>query len=261
MDSIKEISSHQNVLIKELLELKKKSSKRKLSNLCVVEGQIEIEIALNSDLDLRSLLIRKSQYDKNHFSKIQNDKKIYCSDSIIEKLSLREHTNNFIAVFYTKTREIESLNLSDNPLVLILEYIEKPGNIGAILRTCDAVGVDAVLFTELKTDIYNPHIIRNSLGCVFSQNIVSCSNTKALKFCKTNNLDIHVTYLESGQSVFRQNFNRPTALVFGNEHTGVSEFWLQENTIKIPMNGKIDSMNISNSVAILAYEVFRQRLV
>lgn len=260
MDTLKEVSSLNNPLIKQINELKKKSSKRKQLNLCIVEGQKEIEIALSSGLELKNLLIRKISYDSNNFIEINNNKKIICSDSIIKKLSLRESTNDYVAVFKTKNYELCDIKISDNPLVLILENIEKPGNIGAVLRTCDAVGVDLILFTEMMTDIYNPHIIRNSLGCVFTQSIIYCSNEEALKYCIDNAIELNVTYLGSPESAYNQDFKKSTALVFGNEHTGVSEFWQDKKTIKIPMNGEIDSMNISSSVAVIAFEVFRQRL-
>ena len=145
--------------------------------------------------------------------------------------------------------------------MIVVECVEKPGNLGAILRTCDGAGVDGVIICDGKTDIYNPNVIRSSMGTVFSVTVVAGANEAAYKFLKSKEIAI-CTARPQAQTVYTDgNFRRPVAIVVGSEEKGLSEFWAKnsETDLKIPMHGRADSLNVSTSTAILLYEAIRQR--
>lgn len=259
---MKEISSVQNPLVKDIVELKAKAAKRRALNLCVIEGRKEIEIAIASGVEVLKLIVENNLSEELSSVFKSVPEQYIVSTQIMDKIALRDVRQSFVAVARTKPLALSDIKLSANPFILILENIEKPGNLGSLLRTADAANVDAVLCTQMTTDIYNANVIRNSLGCVFAKQVVLCSNEDALRFCRQKNITIHSTYLHKENFYYQQNFVQPTAIVFGTESTGISTFW-QENSdalIKIPMMGQIDSMNVSNSASILLYEVVRQRL-
>ena len=248
-------------MVKSILELKFKAAKRKEQGLCIIEGQKELEIAVASGLVIEKLLLKKSLELTNPFLKDIALEVFECSSEVMEKIAIRDVKSSIIAVARANYLSLSEVKLSENPFVLILENIEKPGNLGSLFRAADAANVDVILCTDMKTDIYNHNVVRNSLGCVFSKQIVSCTNQEALDFCKKNEIEIFTTYLHTDKLYYQEDFNLPTALVFGTESTGVSDFWIwnTEHKIKIPMMGKIDSMNVANSASILLYEVVRQR--
>ena len=248
-------------MVKSILELKFKAAKRKEQGLCIIEGQKELEIAVASGLVIEKLLLKKSLELTNPFLKDIALEVFECSSEVMEKIAIRDVKSSIIAVARANYLSLSEVKLSENPFVLILENIEKPGNLGSLFRAADAANVDVILCTDMKTDIYNHNVVRNSLGCVFSKQIVSCTNQEALDFCKKNEIEIFTTYLHTDKYYYQEDFNLPTALVFGTESTGVSDFWIwnTEHKIKIPMMGKIDSMNVANSASILLYEVVRQR--
>jgi RNA methyltransferase, TrmH family len=258
---LKEITSSQNPLVKEIIELKSKASKRREKKLCVIEGQKEIEIALESGIVIEKLLVDKSIISIPDLFQNKIQEIIYCSADVMDKIAIRDLKSKFVAIAQTKYLTLSEVNLSEKPFVLILENIEKPGNLGSLFRTSDAANVDLIICTDMQTDLYNPNVIRNSLGCVFSNQIVFCSNIEALDFCQKNKIKTQATFLHTEDYYYQQDFTQPTAIIFGTESTGITEFWQTKanHKIKIPMLGKIDSMNVSNSASILLYEVVRQR--
>ena len=156
---------------------------------------------------------------------------------------------------------LSDLKLSKNPLILVGEAIEKPGNVGAILRTADAANIDAVIIANPKSDLYNPNIIRSSVGCLFTRQIAVGSTEEVITYLKANKINIFSATLQDSTEYHTQNYNTPSALVVGTEATGLSEKWRTESTknIIIPMQGEIDSMNVSVAAAILLFEAKRQR--
>lgn len=259
---MKEITSSQNPLVKDIIELKSKASKRREKKRCIIEGLKEIEIALESGIVIEKLLVEKSIQSIPELFQNQIQDIIYCSTEVMEKIAIRDLKSKFVAIAQTKYLQLSDIKLSENPFVLILENIEKPGNLGSLFRTSDAANVDVIICTDMQTDLYNPNVIRNSLGCVFSKQIVYCTNQEALDYCIQNKIETQATFLHTDFYYYQQNFKKPTAIIFGTESTGISDFW-QNNAdykIKIPMLGKIDSMNVSNSASILLYEVVRQRI-
>jgi TrmH family RNA methyltransferase len=176
-------------------------------------------------------------------------------------MAYRDSTEGVLAIAKAKNHSIDGLKLPKNPLVVVAESIEKPGNIGAILRTCDAAKVDAFFIANPTSDLYNPNVIRSSVGCVFTNQIVLGNNEEIIAFLKSKNIQIFSATLQNSNAYHLENYTQGTALIVGTEATGLTEIWRKEShqNINIPMLGKIDSMNVSVAAAILIYEAKRQR--
>ncbi|WP_350287482.1 RNA methyltransferase [uncultured Croceitalea sp.] len=262
MNTQKTISSFQNPLIKKVLQLKEKSRERKKTGQFIIEGQRELELALKGGYSLDTILYCPEIYNGNYEFSDLSSTVIVLTRPVYEKLAHRIGTEGILAVAKTKEHSLQSLRLaSDKPLVLVAEAPEKPGNIGALLRTADAANLDAVLIANPKSDIYNPNIIRSSVGCVFTCQIATDSSEAIIDFLKKNRIKICCAALTASKNYTASDFTEKTAIVMGTEATGLSEVWLEnsdENLI-IPMQGEIDSMNVSVSAAILIFEAKRQR--
>jgi TrmH family RNA methyltransferase len=181
--------------------------------------------------------------------------------SVFEKITYRSAVPNVLTVFEIPHRPLEQISLPQIPLILVLEAIEKPGNLGAILRTADAAGVSAVLVCDPATDLYNPNTIRASLGALFTLPVCTVSSETAAEWLKTLKIPIYATHLEASRSLYSCDLSGPVALLMGSEAKGISPFWIEraDERIIIPMQGSVDSMNVSASTAILLFEVVRQR--
>ena len=191
-----------------------------------------------------------------------NLKIIKISIEVYEKLARRDSTEGILAVFQSKNHSLDSITLQrKHPLILVAEAPEKPGNIGALLRTADAANLDAVIIANAKTDLYNPNIIRSSIGCVFTNQIAISSTETIIAFLKDNNIGIYCASLKASSSYEEIDYKKACAIVVGTEATGLTNEWLESSTqnIIIPMQGQIDSMNVSVSAGILIFEAKRQR--
>lgn len=261
---MKEITSPQNTYIKQLVQLKDKSRERKKTGTFLIEGEREISLALKGGYELETVLFYSELFSKeqldnltvNEFDAIEISKDVY------QKLAYRDTTEGIIAVAKTKENDLTDLKLDkENPLVLVAEAPEKPGNIGAILRTADAANVDAVIIANPKSDLYNPNIIRSSVGCVFTNTIATGTTTEIIAFLKANNFNMYCAALQASVNYNTQDYTKPTAIIVGTEATGLSNEWLENATqnIIIPMQGEIDSMNVSVAAGILIFEAKRQR--
>ena len=186
---------------------------------------------------------------------------IEISRDVYEKLAYRDSTEGLLAVAKTKSMKLANLKLSENPLILVAEAPEKPGNIGALLRTADAAGLDAVLIANPKSDLYNPNIVRSSVGCLFTNQIATGTTSEIIEFLKQREISIYCATLQDSQPYHMQDFTTPTALVVGTEATGLTQDWRDAacQNIIIPMQGAIDSMNVSVAAAVLIFEAKRQR--
>jgi TrmH family RNA methyltransferase len=260
---MKQITSVQNPFIKSLAQLQEKAKIRKQTGTFLMEGQREIELALKGGYEIETILICN---ELCHFSEFQKIRKsefqvIEISKEVYQKLAYRDTTEGILAVAKTKSLALSELKLSKNPLILVGEAIEKPGNVGAILRTADAANVDAVIIANPKSDLYNPNIIRSSVGCLFTRQIAVGTTEEVIAYLKANNITIYSATLQDSTEYHTQDYTTPTALVVGTEATGLSEKWRTESTknIIIPMQGEIDSMNVSVAAAILLFEAKRQR--
>lgn len=262
----KHISSLQNPLIKHLFQLKEKSRERKKSGLFLIEGQREITLAIKGGYAINKVLYCTDLIGDTDLSLLirKNTQGIEISKEIYQKLAYRETTEGILAVAQSRTLQLTDLEFkTPNPLILIAEAPEKPGNIGALLRTADAANVDAFIIANPKTDLYNPNIIRSSVGCAFTNQIATGSTSEIISFLKSKQIHIFCAALQASKPYHTQNFTAPTALVVGTEATGLSNAWLDHATqnIIIPMQGEIDSMNVSVAAGILVFEAVRQRQV
>lgn len=268
----KQISSIQNPYIKQLIQLKDKSRERKKSGLFLIEGEREIMLALKGGYELETILfnpeIISPEQLNNLTTKRLNDlttkqlNTIEITSEVYQKLAYRGTTEGVLAIAKSKAHDLNELTFNTkNPLLLIAEAPEKPGNIGALLRTADAARVDAVIIANPKTDLYNPNIIRSSVGCVFTNTIVMGSTSEIIDFLKSKNIPIYCAALQASVNYDTQDFTKSTAIVVGTEATGLSDDWLKNATqnIIIPMQGDIDSMNVSVAAGILIFEAKRQR--
>ena len=180
---------------------------------------------------------------------------------IYSKIAYRESTEGIIAEFKTKDLRLQDLKLSPSPLLIVLESVEKPGNLGAVLRSADAAGADAVLICDPLTDLYNPNLIRASLGARFSVQCSACTSSEAIKWLKAKGIRILTAQLQDSSWYYNTDMTKGTAIVIGTESCGLSDSWRNsaDAHIKIPMLGTVDSLNASVSAAILLFEAVRQR--
>lgn len=252
------IESLHNEKVKNLTRLITNNRFRKKSGFFVVEGQKENERALTFGYQSEEFFICESIYEGD----FPKGKITLVSGKVYEKLAYRGSSEGIIGVYHTKNTGLDQFKPKEDAAIIILESVEKPGNLGAILRSCEAFGIDAIIVTDPKTDFYNPNVIRSSVGCLFGMNFFQSDNVKLLEFLESNHFKIFTTLMdESAEDLFKKNFKERTALLFGTEHSGLSDFWVGkgENTL-IPMTGSIDSLNLSNAVAISCYEILRQKL-
>ncbi|RLZ11643.1 TrmH family RNA methyltransferase [Faecalibacter macacae] len=255
-----QIESLQNQKIKNLLKLQEKSRERKNQGLFIVEGTQENELAINGGYEAVEVYICEDIYEAN--IKFGNPRRFEITRAIFEKIAYRKSTGGVIGVYKTKSSNLEDLNLPENPLVVVLEAVEKPGNLGAVLRTGDGAKVDAVIVCDETVDFFNPNVIRSSVGTLFTNNIASASKEAVLEFFTERNVQIVSTFLRDETiSLYEANFTSGSAIILGTEATGLSDFWADNSDvlIKIPMLGFVDSLNVSNAAAICVYEAVRQR--
>ena len=252
------IESLQNEKIKNLNRLITDNRFRKKSGVFVVEGQQENERALQFGFENIEFYICENIFGINH----PEGKIHFVSSQVYEKLAYRGSSEGIIGIYKTKEFNLNEFSPKENASIIVVESVEKPGNLGAILRSCEAFGIDALIVTDTKVDFYNPNVLRSSVGCFFGMNVFSASNEETLAFLQKNNFKIYTTFMdESAEDLYKKNFTEKSALFFGTEHSGLSDFWLNKGeNILIPMAGTIDSLNLSNAVAIACYEILRQKL-
>jgi TrmH family RNA methyltransferase len=255
---IETITSLQNSKIKNVVLLSEKSKERNRQMLFPVEGKREISMAVSGGYEIDSLFIcmgfdKETDFRAKHMYEVNR--------KVFEKIAYRENSDGILALMKMKSSSLHNIHLSTNPLIIIIESVEKPGNLGAILRTADAANVDALIVCDPKSDLFNPNVIRSSLGCVFTVETVVCASENAFEWLKKNNITVYAAELESSQWYYDEDYTKSSAIVMGTESTGLSDFWLDraDKRIKIPMKGKIDSLNVSVSTAIITFEAIRQR--
>ncbi len=258
------ITSFQNPKVKNILLLQEKSRERKKQGLFVVEGEREILLALEGGYTIQSLFVctQLKPLSKQLEQKLPRESKLYdLAKPVFDKLAYRENSDGLIAVVEAKTNVLEDITLSENPFIIILEAVEKPGNLGAILRTADAAQVDAVVVCDPLCDVYNPNAIRSSVGCLFTTQIAVSDSENVLAWLKQNGIIAYAAELQASQWYYQTDMSKACAIVMGTEADGLTDFWLKnaDARIKIPMRGKIDSLNVSVSTAVLTFEAIRQR--
>jgi TrmH family RNA methyltransferase len=260
------ITSAQNAKIKNLKKLEK-HSERVEQKVFLIEGLREMVLAYRAGYTLTSLFICQEILKPNKdypLDEVLRHSSVaihYISKSVYDSLAYRETTEGVVATASPKKLLLGDLALKVNPLILVIEAVEKPGNLGAMLRTCDAAGVDAVIICDPKTDVYNPNVIRSSIGTIFTNPIAVCETQEAIDFLKSKGIKTFAAELEAERLYHQQDFKQASAIVVGTEATGLSNEWIRaaDEKIKIPMLGKIDSLNVSVSAAVLLFEALRQR--
>lgn len=260
----KTITSPQNAFIKELILLKEKSRERRKKKQFLLEGKRELSLAIKGGYTIETLLFFPDLFSESEAKAMRhyNVEIIEISKEVFQKLAHRSTTEGVIAIGKVKSHTLEDLKLSSkNPLILVAEAPEKPGNVGALLRTADAANVDAVIIANPKSDVYNPNIIRSSVGCVFTKEIVIAESSEVIAYLKRLNFNIYSAILQKSKPYYTQDYTLPTAIVVGTEATGLTQEWREAATqnINIPMQGVIDSMNVSVAAGILIFEAKRQR--
>ena len=252
--------------------LQEKAKARKQSGTFLIEGLREIELAIQGGYELETILFlpelisekQITKFTNNHTSVSELAKQIHTIEinkDVYQKLAYRDTTEGILAVAKTKSTQLTDLKLSDNPLILIAEAPEKPGNIGALLRTADAANLDAVIIANPKSDLYNPNIVRSSVGGLFTNQIATGTTTEIIDFLQSKKINFYCATLQNATPYHKQDYTTPTALVVGTEATGLTQEWRDHATqnIIIPMQGAIDSMNVSVAAAVLIFEAKRQR--
>ncbi|MBS1977985.1 MAG: RNA methyltransferase [Bacteroidetes bacterium] len=256
------ITSPHNPKVKSLLSLEKPRERRRQQQF-VIEGKKEITLALKAGYRIGNLFYCVDILPEKDLLSLGIDDKflVPVTQEVFDKIAIRENSGGVVAVAEMKPHRLEDIHLSTNPLVLILEGVEKPGNLGAILRTSDAAAVDAVIICDPQTDFYNPNVVRSSLGCLFTCQIASATNEETIRWVRRHQLRIYCTYLKASKRYTETDFTLPSAIVMGTEATGLSDDWVKASdaNIIIPMLGTIDSLNVSNAAAIVTFEACRQR--
>jgi TrmH family RNA methyltransferase len=268
---IESITSAQNPKVKELLALQEKSKERRKKGLFVVEGRRELLHCIEAEFEPHTLFICRDILSDKDFDKILGAiEENFCgstypiveiSQQLYDKVAYRGGTEGIIAEMHCKELSLEGLKMKENPLVVILESVEKPGNLGAVLRSADASGVDAVIVCDPLTDMYNPNLIRSSIGAIFTVPVATASSEDTIAWLKSKGIKIYTAQLQDSEWYYDTDMKGGTAIVMGTEATGLTNVWRDaaDAHIKIPMLGRLDSLNVSVSAAILMFEAVRQR--
>ena len=260
------IKSPKNIRIKESINLRKSKNRRQQKKF-LVEGTREIKQALDNDFHLLEIFISNDTLSKEAVKllshpKIAASERIRVSQEAFSRLAMRVDVDGLVAVFTAKDHMLSTVTLSQHPLVLIIDGVEKPGNLGAILRTAAACSVDLVVVVSNNKDLFHPHIIRNSLGTVFSLPIVFCSQKDCLSYLKKKKIIIHLSALTKNSIDYLQgHWQGPCAIILGSEAKGADSFWFKNShqMTAIPMSGQVDSLNVSVACGVFLYEIKRQR--
>jgi len=266
-----DITSLQNPRVKHIVKLRDDKKQRLQDDVMLVEGYDEIQLALSAGhkpqtlLSAPELATRQLSGLAAESRWVEPVETLIVSRAVFEKMSYRNNPDGWLAIFPILHRTFESLDsdslLSVMPLIIIAEAIEKPGNLGAILRTADAVHVDAILLCDPRVDLWNPNVVRASRGAVFSVPVVECDNASALKWLKSRKMRVLATTPSANEIYSDVDLSQPVAIAVGTEDKGLTDFWMQnaDVRVKIPMLGKVNSLNVSVSTALILYEAVRQR--
>lgn len=259
------ISSVQNPKVKKLVALQQKSSERRREGLFVVEGCRELQHCLEAGFEVDSVFwcpsVMKDRESELPATLFETAACIEVSEAVYEKIAYRGSTEGIVVTVRSRLLGLDDLKLRENPLIVVLERVEKPGNLGAVLRSADAAGADAVVICDPLTDLYNPNLIRSSIGAIFSVPCVACGSEACIDFLKQKGIRILTAQLQDSHLYYDTDMRQGTAIVMGTESTGLTDLWRRaaDAHIRIPMLGKLDSLNVSVSAAILLFEAVRQR--
>ena len=266
MKDVVTITSGQNPRVKEVVTLQQKSAERKRTGLFVVEGARELMHCMEAGLKVKEVYVCPEIAGEETVDEVWRltgeTGRLEVTPEVYEKMAYRGSTEGVIAVVKARNVGLLDLQLSAEPLLVVVERVEKPGNLGAILRSADAAGADAVVVCDALTDLYNPNLIRSAIGAVFTVPCVVCSSEECIAFLKERGIQILTAQLQDSQLYYNSDMRRGTAIVMGTESTGLTPMWRKaaDAHIRIPMLGRLDSLNVSVSTAILLFEAVRQRM-
>ncbi len=254
-----DISSLQNPRVKQIVKLRDDKKQRQNEGLMLVEGYDEISLAIEAGHRPRTLLVAPELVRLQ--MSVDVTETLTVSPAVFEKMSHRENPDGWLGVFPIPHISLENLKLSSSPFIIVAESVEKPGNLGAILRTADAAHVDAVFVCDPRVDAYSPNVVRASRGTVFTVPVVETQNELALGFLRQHGVRV-LAATPSAEAVYtHQDLRGPLAVAVGTEDEGLTDFWMTQADLKvlIPMMGKVNSLNVSVSTALIVYEAVRQR--
>lgn len=252
------ITSRNNDLIKKVKSLNDKKFRNQY-NQFIIEGDKMINEAIKEKINIEYIFVEENYEWKN--SGINSNKIINVSSSVMEVISSLKNSPGVLAVAEKKTnKNIEEIDLKNEDLFLILDNVQDPGNIGTIIRTADSIGLKYIFIKDGSCDIYNPKVLRSTMGSIFRVECVTFSDNKALiEKLKQNNIKVYATNLKTNKSIYDVDFKN-SAIIVGNESNGVSEELLElaDENIKIPMRGNAESLNVAIATSIILYEAYRQ---
>ena len=255
-----DITSLQNPKIKYIVKLREDKRQRQKDGVMLVEGYDELALALNSGLKPQSLLTAPELVARS--IDIPAADLTTVTRAVFEKISYRDNPDGWLGIFPIPKIILEDLKMNDTPLVIVAESVEKPGNLGAILRTADAAKVDAVIVCDPRVDLWNPNVVRASRGAVFTVPTVEVDSQTALAWLKSRKMRVLAATPSAEVLYTAINLKEPVAITVGTEDEGLTDFWMQNANIKvhIPMMGKVNSLNVSIATALITYEAVRQRM-
>lgn len=254
-----DITSLQNPRVKHIVRLRDEKRQRRQDGLMLVEGYDEIQLALSAGHQPRTIISAPELVSRQ--IRVDHAESITVNRPVFEKMSYRENPDGWLGIFPIPSVSLEDLQLSESPLLVVAESVEKPGNLGAILRTADAAHVDALLVCDPRVDVWNPNVVRASRGAVFSVPTVECDNASALEWLKGRGIRVLAATPSAEEDYSRIDLREPVAIAVGTEDEGLTDFWMSQADVrvKIPMMGKVNSLNVSVSTALIVYEAVRQR--
>jgi RNA methyltransferase, TrmH family len=254
-----DITSLQNPKVKYIVKLREDKRQRQQDGLMLVEGHDELTLALNTGLKPHTILTAPELATRT--IDIPHAEITTTSRAVFEKISYRDNPDGWLGIFPIPKNSLEELTLSDSPFVIVAESIEKPGNLGAILRTADAAQVDAVIVCDPRVDVWNPNVVRASRGTIFTVPAVEAESSNALAWLRSKKMRVLAATPSADELYTNVDLKGSVALAVGTEDNGLTDFWMQNADIKvrIPMLGRVNSLNVSIATALIAYESVRQR--
>ncbi len=269
-EDIKQITSTDNALVKEVVRLQLKKRARDESGLFVIEGYRENLRALNNGVKIKSLIFCRDWFLKDNNEELISAmhkaevELVVVSQSVFKKLSYRDRPDGFISIATQPSVGLENIKVDKKSIILVVESVEKPGNLGTILRGCDATGLAGIVLCDPVTDVFNPNVVRASTGALFSVPLTVCSSAEeVISWCKNKGIKIFSTTPHTDNIYWDADFGiaEPIAIVAGAEQYGLSKVWFDQSDhlVKLPMLGSADSLNIAVSSIVCLYEALRQR--
>jgi len=260
------ITSLQNEKVKQVVKLRQRA-RRDEQGLLIVEDERELQRALKNNRRPASLFYCRDFFAGNNEAAFVSQCRaagaevISCAPEVFAKMAYRERPGGILALVPQVKYDLSGLKLPASPLLVVAEAIEKPGNLGTILRSADAAGADAVIVCDRCTDVNNPNVVRASVGAIFTVPVAETSSEETIKWLREKKIQIVAASPHARLAYTQADLRRGTAIVVGEEHQGLSALWMKtaDLPVRIPMRGQVDSLNVAAATTILLFEAARQR--